>query len=284
MLKHTSAVTLSDDLCFAPFVWGKYETYIPVYVYTVLRAYPDSYVKVFLRGVLDGSVRDSLQFVRDGLSDRFEVIEHYCSNLIIGDTRLIRWLIPEEYFQDYENVYFGDVDILVIRERLSILEGHLKHCSDINLPYSNVIRSEKRLTGLHFVKREPYYEKMDSVIEEHLKHPELVADFRASAADPCDECFLYYLMESLGLPPLTAYYRPHHGLHLSRHFRPGSTKMSSEEILGIEKEGMSDLLNLFQEPVFNNMLKALKDHFYINTNLNNLRNKIQQNYRERYHG
>jgi hypothetical protein len=263
-----------ETLCFAPFVWGRYDVFIPIYTYSILRSYPDYYVKTFLRGPLDERVANSLQVIRDNISDRFDVVENYCNDLVTGDTRLLRWLIPEDYFYDFDNVYFGDVDILVVKENPSILDSHLKHCADMDLSYSNVIRSDKRLTGLHFVKRKSYYEKINSVIKNYLENPGLVREFILTAVNPCDECFLYYLLEDIGLPTINSF-RPHHGLHISRHFRPGLDRIFSQDVAG-SFNNLHSILSLLQESTFIKMLDVIKNKYYISTNMNNLRDIIKE--------
>jgi hypothetical protein len=117
------------------------------------------------------------------------------------------------------HTYIGDVDILILDSDIEAV--HADHCRALSLPYSNVVRPNlKRLSGLHFVKTDPYF----GVIT-----PDFVSAFLDRFVVDrdawTDEDMLYGMMEaSFGLPlhadPTVAGFRPSHGIHLCRHRTP----------------------------------------------------------------
>lgn len=72
---------LPDDppdgaLLFQTLSWGDYENFIPTYIYSVLTAYPDCYVRVIHREPVSAGVREALALLRRELCDHFEVLEN----------------------------------------------------------------------------------------------------------------------------------------------------------------------------------------------------------------
>lgn len=213
-------------LCISTFVFGSYKKYIPYYIYSILKSYPDYYVKIFLKDKLSLPEKKSLQLIHKHLSENFEVKENYFTNQKFNrlSGKAIRFLIPSNEFKDFANVYIGDVDFLIINEQPSLLDSHLHHCKQINLPYSNQIRpGSKRLTGLHFYQVDEYYEKMDLVIQDYLDNPDKITEVFKKVKR--DEEFLYQLVKkNIGFGGIKKnHFRPHHGFHLGI-LRKGSAK------------------------------------------------------------
>lgn len=198
-----------SQLCWAPFVWGEYRHFVPIYIASILRSYPDSYVRAFVHGELQ---QDLLDHLRSQISDRFEI--HAAAPLQVRrwEHRMAtRWFLPRGSFAGFRYGYIGDVDILVLREPEGITAPHADHAQFLGVPYSNIVRAKgKRLTGLHFIEVEPYYERMAAVLD------------RCRDDEPfCsrnNETVLYDMVqEGIGLPLERMQqrpYRPHHGIHL----------------------------------------------------------------------
>lgn len=260
-------------LCFAPFVFGDYTNYVPFYIYSILKSYPDYYIKVFVKGFLTQNQKIALSKLHEKLSNNFEIIENYFNNLLtdkgIEKNRCLRWLIPSKEFKNFENVYMGDIDILIIKENPSLLDSHLQHCTKTNLPYSNTIRkSTKRLTGLHFIKTKEYFNKMNSLINYYIINNDKIPN------NLKDEKFLYSMIKkTIGFGNLKQVtFRPHHGLHLGffRNFLNYTTKnLNSYKIIHKMKiseyiasyfnlTGKQQILNLFTDPLFNEISKIIK--------------------------
>ncbi|MBU5350607.1 hypothetical protein [Paenibacillus lautus] len=255
---------MNKPLCVSVFVFGNYTRFIPYYVYSVLKSYPEYYVKVFTQEPLSRNENKCLNLIRRKLSDHFEIKENYFGDHHITDAKVgkaMRFLIPRREYKDYENVYIGDVDFLIIKESPSLLEGHLAHCNKINLPYSNQIRPHsKRLTGLHFFRVRPYYKTMQPMIKHYRKEKEILN--KELQPMGTNEEFLYQLMkDGFGFGKMEDHpYRPHHGFHLGI-FRTGDYEKkfniylkrgSSEQIVKTPTYPLlrKQLLDFYSDPLF----------------------------------
>lgn len=121
----------------------------------------------------------------------------------------IRFIAEPKTDADY--VYIGDVDIMILED---VYEWH-KPIFDAELPYSNVVREgQRRLTGLHFVRRERYYPLGD------------INDLVSIIAN--DEELLWHIVNRKGLLYSNDVYnairrgRPIHGIHMSLNRLPFS--------------------------------------------------------------
>ena len=116
----------------------------------------------------------------------------------IADAPVLRFLMEPKIQAPY--VYIGDIDILVLES--GITDIHLKNCRSSGLPYSNIVRvGTKRLSGLHFTKRESYYpitQPPPSILKARL-----------------DEEVLYEIVRRRGLELPIGNFRPVHGIHFS---------------------------------------------------------------------
>ena len=217
-----------NKLCISTLVWGKYTEYIPFYIFSALKSYPDYFLKIFVIDNLSNKVKKSLEIISNKISPKFEIIENYLHNIpkqFKKDPQLLksyRWLIPKKEFQGYDNVYIGDIDFLIIKEEPPLQDFHLKHCNSLNLPYSNVIRpnqKRRRLTGLHFFRIREYYEKMENILNYYNANPGLIQKYlyqiEKKSGKYSNEDFLYMLIEKgIGFENIEKYpYRPHHGFH-----------------------------------------------------------------------
>lgn len=254
----------NKKLCIAVYVFGVYTKYIPFYIYSILRAYPNYFVKVFCNETITESERKALTLIKGKLSDHFEVLENYGNeynylnqtNMIGGGQIAMRWLLPERFFSEFDYVYIGDVDFLIFREDPSLLEFHIDNCNRLDLPFSNAVRVkngliEKRLTGLHFYATKPYYNALNDRIHKLLFDKKLLFD--EINKHERNEHFLFNLVkDAIEFDPevLSFSPRPWHGLHLGVS-RNQKDKITYETFLTIE--------------ALNKEIKALlKDELFIN--------------------
>ncbi|QQK80839.1 hypothetical protein HUG20_13675 [Salicibibacter cibi] len=209
---------MKKPLCMSVYVFGNYTKYIPYYVYSILKSYPNYFVKVFVMDRLSTKENACMKMIKKNLSTNFEIKENYFPYTPFKDGKKgkpFRFLIPQTEFSEFEYVYIGDIDFLITKETPSLLEGHVNHCEKIGLPYSNQIRSNsERLTGLHFFNVDEYYKKMNPIIEYYHHHLDEVYSFMKRYQT--DEKFLYHIIEKgIGFGKINQFsYRPHHGFHL----------------------------------------------------------------------
>ena len=198
------------------YVYGNYQDYIPIYIYSILKSYPSYRVRIFFRETLQSRNKQALDAIRQDLSDHFEVRENSYAGPEEFEIRRIRWLLPREAFSGFDYAYIGDVDYIICREQPDILARHLGYCREMDLPYSNAVRVKsppvKKLTGMQFIIVDSYYDimapaiaRMKVLLNENKDHPLQVRP---------DEDMLYALVEDgIGrFPPL--FFRPGHGIHL----------------------------------------------------------------------
>ncbi|MGB1308737.1 MAG: hypothetical protein ACPG6B_07490 [Oceanihabitans sp.] len=264
-----------NSLCFASFVFGNYQKYIPYYIYSIRKTYPLSFVKIFVEKELDFNIKSALQVLQENNITNFEIVKvdiEYADykNFKIkgGGGKLIRWLVGFEYFKEFEYVYIGDIDIFFLKEEVSVLHFHKAQLKQLQLPFSNKVRLfkdgnlTKRLTGLHFFKTKEYFEKVEPIISKIKKD----AIFRSEYLQGLkrDEHFLYKInKEAFQFHDKTVSKaeRPWHGLHL------GITRGNKGVDLKVIKENSSlaipeikkQLLAYAKDPVF----KALQKQVFI---------------------
>lgn len=273
-MKGLGGEEMKRELCFVAFVYGKYTKYIPYYIYSILRSYPNFYVKIFVNDSLNINERNCLNMIRKKLSNNFEVKENFFKqfnfdkwNVSEEGRKAIRFLIPRKEFIEFQNVYFGDIDFLIFNENPGILEGHLSHCEKVGLPYSNLVRKNShRLTGLHFFKVEEYYNKMDKIINNYLEDKEMLVNQLSKIK--WDEEFLYKIVEEgIGFGQLAKYdYRPHHGFHIGciRHGKiiDGYLENGQSNVVHLlpSYEEIKEKLSVyFKDPLFLDMLELIPD-------------------------
>lgn len=202
-------------------MYGWYEDFIPIYIFSTLRVFPQHYVKVFLKGSLSENTKIALSLIRNKISDSFEVVENFkdFDHCEIIHPAAYRFLLTREYFQGFDYVYFGDVDFVICNmNNDNFYESYLAHCKKTGLPFSNAWNYDwgrYRMTGLHFVIKDAYFDIMDPFIEE-MKGPNVFKERYRSRDQTLifDEEMLFYMaFKAFDLRPLIDYIRPLPGLH-----------------------------------------------------------------------
>ncbi len=212
-------------MCVVTYVFGKkYQSFIPLYIYSVLRAYPEYDVFIYTDSKLDEICKKQLKtikhmgrfYIRDIDNLNCKITNKALKNLNIS--KAMRWFLWEEEFFSYEAIYCGDIDIFVCKEEAGIFEQHMKHCDSLGLPYSNYVRTlqEKRnlvstllnvknngilgtlrcykeperaynrLSGLHFVKSKEYYEFIKDAIPGIISDLNDVVEFKSKRWNTCN--------------------------------------------------------------------------------------------------
>ena len=97
-----------------------FQYYIPLFIYTWKRAYPDVRVKVFLLGELNPEVEKSLQLIRESGIRGFSVYTGAFSDILPAAyhksvPNVMRFLVPHKYLRRYDYAYITDVDFLAFK-------------------------------------------------------------------------------------------------------------------------------------------------------------------------
>lgn len=261
-------------LCFTTYVYGYYQDYIPIYVFSILKSFPQHYVKIFLKESLSNNNKEALNLIK---SDNFEIVENFtdldwCE---IPHAPSLRFLITREYFKEFDYVYFGDVDFIIYNEHDDDFYNiYLNHIEKTGLPFSNEWNydwNRYRMTGLHFIIKDSYFDMMDKWIEE-MKIPN--GNFFRNRSNhhkgfpSYDEEMLYYMAcHAFDLRSLIDYRRPFHGLHFGT-FRILSKNDSFSKNLTHECDGRNNfndwigkdfkkLNDIIKDDVFQGMYRYL---------------------------
>ena len=206
-------------LCVSVVADRGYQEYLPLYLFFLFHAYPHYEAIVYFDGPMYPEVVECLRLVRGVGAFEIKPVPYRHDPEDVWSVRSMRWVLYDDDFAGYENVYTGDVDLLIVRETPELREMHVRHSEEIELPYSNrVRRGFKRLTGLHFVRTHAYYPRVLPVM---ATYREKIA---AGRSDVFDEELLYRMMEeTVGLPRKHGDFALHHGIHLGVFRRGGAT-------------------------------------------------------------
>lgn len=223
---------LNNTCCFSTVVYGWYQDFIPIHIYSILRSFPQHFVKIFLLDELKTSNKELLEIVRNNISDRFEIVENFtdldwCE---IPHKAALRFLLTRDYFQKFRYVYFGDIDMMTYNVfNDNFIDFYLKKCEQTELPFSNSFNyynNRYRLTGLHFIIKDPYFDAMDEAIKNMMvpRSPDSWDGWNKCFRSQChhneknpsyDEELLFHMASSVfDMRKIQSYYRPDHGWHL----------------------------------------------------------------------
>lgn len=210
---------------FTAFVFGKYDRFIPFYVYSISKNYPNSDIIIFYHSLLSNEIKSCVNtFEQVYIIENFHQEYNFFKNINLrggGGLTLLRYLIDKKYFEQYEYLYIGDVDILILEEQQSLFEFHIQQAQQCQLPFSNKVRKllngelSRRLTGLHFVIVNPYFKRINPIIKEFLTNQKFREDMLEGVQR--DEEFLYKLnLKAFDFDAqlLSKNLRPWHGYHL----------------------------------------------------------------------
>lgn len=196
-------------LCIAAIANEDYQEYIPLYLYFVLRAYPDYELIVYFDGAMHPQVAACIDSLRDMGCFRIKPIPYAYDRSKPQAIKSFRWLLVDDEFYQYDNVYIGDVDMFLVREGVPLHEVHVRHSREIGLPYSNRVRSgQRKLTGLHFMRTHEYFDRVLPTMQKY-RDAALSGELGIS-----NEELLYRMMEeSVGLPRAVGNFVSFHGIH-----------------------------------------------------------------------
>ena len=131
-MKVCLTTVVSDDL---------FQYYIPLFVYTAKKAYPNYGVKIFLRGRLNKHVRKLLNDMKKlrMCNPHFQVYEDYFLKYPkrISICNTLRHLLPADKFEKYDYLYITDIDFLIFRHEPTLGRYFQKRIEKTKLPYAS---------------------------------------------------------------------------------------------------------------------------------------------------
>jgi hypothetical protein len=126
------------SICFTTVCSGNHFAYfVPVFIYSTKKAYPDAGVKIFVKGKLKEEVKQALELVRQHYPDGWEVLEGQFDSYPMRKStcNCLRFLLPGEFFKGYDYVLVRDVDFVTLPHQPSHLRYFAKRMKACKLPY-----------------------------------------------------------------------------------------------------------------------------------------------------
>ena len=160
-----------DELLFINCTWGWYQHFAPLYIYSVLSAHPNAFLRiVFLEDVYP-SVAETLADLRSEGFTRFEIFRHKPrfkeEPLWLGE----RWLFDEHYYDGFKYAWIADIDCMhYSQENPDFVESQVKAAAAEGYCYANCVREapvEDCMAGWHFIIVKPYFDAMRDVLAEY---------------------------------------------------------------------------------------------------------------------
>jgi len=229
------------SMCVINVVNNTYQKYIPMFLFFCVTSYPEYSHRILLTGKLNDKYKKIISVLKN-MAD-IEVISNYFQKEYVGhELKVLRWLIKQDDFLNWDNLYIGDIDIIICKEEKSLETQHLNHSIKNKIPYSNSVRpNSKRLSGLHFICRNLYYKQMNDVLEKYRKM------HKNRMLKNCkNEMILYKMIEESGLKFPDGWNRPHHGLHLGLWRGKKNRKITEKAWSVIGKEDYRQHYNFFK--------------------------------------
>lgn len=176
----------------------RYEDFILLFCLSILKHVPDSLIEICVEDDIRYKTEQekTLKYLYDKFGDQILIRTSEYPNTP-ATARFISDVVSET-----EYVYISDIDFIILKG--DIVEKHVTHMKETGLPYSNMVRGDtKRMTGVHFTRRDSYYpvDRMPRIL--------------ALAKKLSDEEILYYVVLSKNLPLPKDDFRPLFGIHMS---------------------------------------------------------------------
>jgi hypothetical protein len=247
----------------------RYMHYIPFWIYTLTESYPESLALVSYRDILSDKVKSDISLLgtrnfiikEELFKDYPEFYQGYPTS------KLLRWVMYHEEYEQYDYIYTGDIDILIVKQTPPFIDRQLAACEKYRVPYGNTIwldvPHEKvgwKMTGEHGYKRKEYLEKMLPIMDKYkilLKNGSLIPTAYNEVTKKIDnQHFLYELMSEAGLlmPKGPDYFYEYHGVHVAHSRVPGRwDRIWDSEPL--HRQYFKEFYKLTQNPIYEEMYR-----------------------------
>ena len=96
----------NNKVCLTTFIYGdKYQDYIPLFVYSCHKAYPEYDIHLFLYDTLRKDIRKLIDFLD---KNNVHIHEHYfreCTKMRPFIAQTLRWVLWDPVFLEYDYIY-----------------------------------------------------------------------------------------------------------------------------------------------------------------------------------
>jgi len=194
---------------------NNYEHFIPWFLLFFLDSYPNYSIRILHPTKPRSETYKSLRFLKGD----FKIVENAFPDFKLNKQgnvgKYIKNLHYLTYLEEFENFKYllilGDIDMLIMRDAVSLLEAHTKHMKITGLPYSVGIRWDvypgiKRIFSRSLYEVETWFDKAPyEKYRQLLKEGKLLRGGKGDLLR--DEEVAYMMIEEMGLgfpPKMTA--------------------------------------------------------------------------------
>ena len=128
-------------LCVATVVSAdKFQYYIPTFIYSCKKAYPEYYIKIFVKGQLTDHCREILSEMKTMCNPNWKIYEdfavEYPNRVSICNT--LRHLLPEKKFKNFNYLYITDIDFIIFPHKKPLGKYFAGKLKSTKSPYASV--------------------------------------------------------------------------------------------------------------------------------------------------
>lgn len=162
---------MNDRITFLYCVDLKYYKFVLPFLAFALKYHPTDVFEIYV------AINTNTNFVHPVWFDTgISLLKQQYPNAIIDInicyTRIppnkLRFLLEPKHSLITNYTYIGDIDILLCE---NILDFHINHMKKYNICFSNIVRpNSDRLSGLHFVQNNIYFQKTHNKRTYHINH------------------------------------------------------------------------------------------------------------------
>jgi len=260
---------MKPQLAISTVVDSNYQHFIPLFIYCLKENYPKYHIRIFTHDDLAPEVQSAL----DELPYKFKIIPGVFKDWIKHPYSPISWrfVVPPKYYEAFDYVYVTDIDMMILKEKVSLLNFHLNEMSETGLCYSNSLRNSKHwkgtesLSGLHFASQE-WFTKTEA---SRAKFADLLKLGRVGGKREYDGSMLWLMVKDagIGMPKKYKLVKRHHGIHCGN-FRlyTKSNKLRKR----IDPEKCKKWLNLTRQPLYKKISECISRNGMVNEQINKL--------------
>jgi hypothetical protein len=221
---------MKTNLCVTTVVDEKYQYYMPLFMACLNYSYPEYEQKYFFQGKMAQPVRDALSV----LDFKYQIVDGLFDEFAKHKYAPISWrfVVPPEYYNGYDYVYITDIDMMLLKEKVSLMDFHVCEMEETDMCYSNSRRNSKHwrgeesLSGLHFADQR-WFEKTERARQ---KYERLLRSGEKGRKREYDGLLLGKMVKESGLCMCKKHklVPRHHGIHLGN-FRLFGSRMHKLE-------------------------------------------------------
>ena len=248
---------MKKKLLISTVVDEKYQYYIPLFVLSLAMNYPEYDIKIFTHGKINSVVIKALEIA----GGNCELIPGVFDEWVKYKYSPISWrfLVQPKHYEGYDYVYVTDIDMMIIKEKVSLLTFHKLEMQKTGLCYSNSLRNRKHwqghksLTGLHFFNQ-VWLKKTETARKHYAK---LVKKGLRGKVREFDGRMLYKMAKVAGLkfPEKKPLVKRHHGIHLGGNYRLFSSKYKIQK--RIDKRKCKRWIKLKEDPRYTEICELI---------------------------